>query len=92
MSAMAQNIRRPAFDPSKGLTVRRAFAVNGHQFAPGAAFPWKHLAVSKRLLMQLWTQRYLEAAGAAPLPAPVELPPIIRTTAFDEPRQPPRKK
>lgn len=92
---LERSIRRPAFALGERFVARRDFVVNGHTFKIGDSFPWRRLAVSERILRQLWAQSYVDVDGPATLPPDAE--PIV-DSLFDrgaddaEPAKPKRKK
>ena len=64
MGDLDQSIRRAPFDAGRAFVARKEFAVQGHRFSVGDAFRWRHLAVSQRLLRQLWAQSYVDCVGS----------------------------
>ena len=63
MGDLDQSIRRAPFAAGGSFVARKDFTIQGRAFATGEAFPWRRLAVSLRLLRQLWAQSYLDCDG-----------------------------
>ena len=64
-------------------TVRKPFRGWGMSFAPGSDFPWRRLACSKKKLLQLYEQRYIEPKGEE-IPADFKETPVeAETTSAD---------
>jgi len=64
-------------------TVWKKFRFSGRDFTPGSDFPWRQIGCSKRKLLQLYEQRYVEPKGQA-IPADYEETPVTAKTEEPE--------
>jgi len=71
---MARRLVERTFDPKKPLVARRSFTASGRRFSVGDAFDWKHMAVARRRVNQMFEANLVghpEDGGGDPPPASV---------------------